>query len=746
MWHRLRPAPKKSRPTPVQLNTETLEDRAMPDATYYNLAAGNFSQDWSNTDAAITTNNWNNIPSIVGYLGDGITPTPTSTDPQVVTNDSTTISVIANSSSSSTTGGVHEIANDVVALQGSGTAVGPYLQFYMNATGRQNLNISYTLKELDNTTVDQKFALQYRIGNTGAWINLPDGAITGTFNVVGNQTTPVSVTLPSAVNNQAQLQIRIMTHDAPGSDAMVGIDDIVLTSDAIASQNPVVTTSSGATSYPVNATSVAVDPGITVTSGGTNLASATVQITGGYLSGEDTLAFANTSNITGSFDSTTGTLTLTGTDTVANYQAALRAVTYSNTSGNPNTSDRTITFIISDGSLASAPAMKTITIATNQPPVNSVPIAQTTNENTNLVFSTTNNNLISISDPDAGTSPVKVTLTATHGVLTLSGTNNLSFTTGDGTADATMTFTGTISNINTALAGLIFAPTANYNGPASVEILTDDQGNTGPGGAKTDDDTVNITVNVPVVVAPFTAGDLVIYRIGTGTGSLVGTGNAVFLDEYTPSGTLVQSVPLPTVTSGSNNPLIASGTATSEGLLTLSADGRYLLLTGYDTTLGGTASLAGTSVPRVIGRVDAQGNIDTSTALTDFSSGNNPRSVASSNGTDIWVGGGAGGVRYTTLGSTTSTQLSTTVTNIRSVEIFNGQLYVSDSSGTTVRLGTVGTGLPTTSGQVITNLPGLPTSTGSPYAFFFADLDPNTAGLDTLYVAEDTAGGGQIQK
>src|SRR5437763_1963214 len=104
MWNRSRRTGQKKSPSPLQLTVEHLEDRAVPDATYYNLAAGNFSQDWTGTDAAITNDNWDNIPSIVGYLGDGITPTATSTDPQVVTNDSTSIDVIANSNSSSANG------------------------------------------------------------------------------------------------------------------------------------------------------------------------------------------------------------------------------------------------------------------------------------------------------------------------------------------------------------------------------------------------------------------------------------------------------------------------------------------------------------------------------------------------------------------------------------------------------------------------------------------------------------------
>ena len=246
--------------------------------------------------------------------------------------------------------------------------------------------------------------------------------------------------------------------------------------------------------------------------------------------------------------------------------------------------------------------------------------------------------------------------------------------------------------------------------------------------------------------APFTPGNVVIYRVGDGSTALINTGNAVFLDEYTTGGTLVQSVPMPTTASGANSGFFASGTATSEGLMTLSADGRYIMATGYASTAATSLSgTTGAAVNRVVGRIDLNGNIDTSTKLTDFASGNNPRGIASTNGTDIWVAGGAGGVRYTTLGATTSTQLSTTVTNIRGVQISNGQLYVSDNSGTAVRLGAVGSGTPTTAGQTIVNLSGFPTA-GSPYQFFFADLDSGVAGNDTLYVAEDTTGGGQIQK
>src|SRR4030095_14542066 len=240
--------------------------------------------------------------------------------------------------------------------------------------------------------------------------------------------------------------------------------------------------------------------------------------------------------------------------------------------------------------------------------------------------------------------------------------------------------------------------------------------------------------------AGFTPGNLVIYRVGNGAISPVNTGSPLFLDEYTPAGTLVQSIALPTTAVGAQKQLIASGTATTEGLLNRSTDGQNLVLTGYAANLGGATNLTTTSsstVNRTVGLVNAAGIIDTTTALTDAATGASPRSSISTNGTDLWITGGAGSIRYFTYGATTSLQLSTTVTNLRATNIFNGQLYVSASS-TVFHLATVGSGTPTTSGQTITNLPGFPT-TGSQYGFFFADLSAAVAGVDTVYVASDDA-------
>ncbi len=79
-----------------------------------------------------------------------------------------------------------------------------------------------------------------------------------------------------------------------------------------------------------------------------NLDSAQVRLTTNFVTGEDSLTFTDFGNITGSFNGTTGVLSLTGSDTKSNYQTALRAVRYRNSISNPTVSIRTIEFIVYD--------------------------------------------------------------------------------------------------------------------------------------------------------------------------------------------------------------------------------------------------------------------------------------------------------------------------------------------------------------------------------------------------------------
>jgi len=285
--------------------------------------------------------------------------------------------------------------------------------------------------------------------------------------------------------------------------------------------------------------------------------------------------------------------------------------------------------------------------------------------------------------------------------------------------------TGTVStsviNGTAAFGGLQFSSAGTYQVQASTTGLDSDTA------------TINVTI-----LQPFSSGNLVVYRVGDGSASLSSAAAPVFLDEWTPAGVLQRSLALPVTAQNSNKRLTASGSSQNEGLLTRSVDKQYLLLTGYEAAVG-TASVATTtasSINRIIARVDVQATINTSTSLA-IASGNSIRSAASIDGTNLWIGTGAG-IYYSSLGNTTATLL--TSTNTRSVGIFDGQLYGSTASGTSFRLFSVGTGIPLSTAQTLAALPGFPLS-GNPNAFYFADLDGSVPGIDVLYCADESATG-----
>ncbi|NBR07197.1 MAG: hypothetical protein EBT92_15725 [Planctomycetes bacterium] len=136
----------------------------------------------------------------------------------------------------------------------------------------------------------------------------------------------------------------------------------------------------------------------------------------------------------------------------------------------------------------------TITVVNvNEAPVNTVPSAQTVNEDTDLVFSLATSNAITVADIDA--TNVQVTLSVGNGVLTLSTISGLTFINGDGTADAAMVFSGSKSDVNSALNGLTYRGSLNFHGLDTLTIITSDLGATGTGGVLVDQDTVSITVS-----------------------------------------------------------------------------------------------------------------------------------------------------------------------------------------------------------------------------------------------------------
>ena len=239
----------------------------------------------------------------------------------------------------------------------------------------------------------------------------------------------------------------------------------------------------------------------------------------------------------------------------------------------------------------------------------------------------------------------------------------------------------------------------------------------------------------------FTTGNILTLRVGEVGGTTLTTNSApVFIDEYTTTGTFVQSVPMPFVTNGTNRKFTMSGTSTTEGFLNLSPDGQYLTFGGYDNIPGvtGISSTTATSTNRIVARVTQNGSVNTTTRISDGYDGNSIRSAATVDGTAFWTGGAGtgGGTRYVALGASTSTQVSTTTVNTRGTAIYNSQLYSSAQSGN-IGISTVGSGLPTTTGNSHVILSGTTSNVEllDPRGFVFADVDDNGT-PDVLYVAD----------
>ena len=167
------------------------------------------------------------------------------------------------------------------------------------------------------------------------------------------------------------------------------------------------------------------------------------------------MIFANTTNITGSWNANTGTLTLTGIDSLSDYQAALRSVQFQTTG--TNTISRTITFQLSDGLMESNVVSRTVNLV---PAVTSlVPTTASPATGSTVKFNLTFN------EPVTGVSANDFTLAESGvkgGVITVSGSGasyvlTVSGLSGSGTVGVNLTNFASILNASDTAAVSGFA-------------------------------------------------------------------------------------------------------------------------------------------------------------------------------------------------------------------------------------------------------------------------------------------------
>ena len=392
-----------------------------------------------------------------------------------------------------------------------------------------------------------------------------------------------------------------------------------------ASASPVL--ANGSTlNYTENDSASQVNGSITVNDADTaNLQSATVQITGNFQSGgEDILSYTSSGGIGGSFSTDTGILSLSGSASLADYQSVLQSVKYQNTSENPSTSARTVSFTVNDGATSSNTVTSTINVAAtnDDPSIASLPSDVTVTEDT-----ASNVNLSTATFSDVDSSSGNVVLTITAGSGTLAATSGGSVTVG-GSGSAALTLTGTAANIDTFLntaSNIKYTSASNVNGndATTLTLKANDGGNTGSGGGN---DVALGTVNVDITAVnddPEIASLPSDVTVTEDTASNVNLSAATFSDVDSAGSDVVL-----TITAG-------SGTlaATSGGSVTVGGSGSAALtLTGtaanIDTFLNTASNIKYTSASNV------NGNDATTLTLKANDGGN----TGSGGGNDVALG------------------------------------------------------------------------------------------------------------
>ena len=414
-----------------------------------------------------------------------------------------------------------------------------------NAALTTSGTLAVTDADVTNTDTASVFAISVAgTGNAGRPVGLTDAVLQAMMsvdagNVIDNTHTAGTIhwsfnSAPQAFDFLGAGQTLQLTYTIRATDSDVthatGDQTVVVT---ITGTNdaPVLNANGGSLSYSENQAATAIDTALTASDvDNTTLASAKVSITGNFVSSQDTLGFTNQNGITGHYNSTTGIMTLTGTATVAQYQAALDSVTYFNSSDNPSGATRTISYQVDDGQ-ASNHASNIVTSTVAVTPVNDAPVAVTpaahyhVNAGSDLNLQGAG---LSVSDVDGNNGVESVTLTAGEGIFDVSAGHGVTAS-GDGTGS--LTLSGTLADIQSFLDGnsghLVYRDDVpSPHASTTLTLSINDNGHTGAGGPQTGSSTSTIDIvggsgTTIVNSAPVAVNDQ--FKSVTSLGSLAST-------------------------------------------------------------------------------------------------------------------------------------------------------------------------------------------------------------------------------
>jgi hypothetical protein len=267
-----------------------------------------------------------------------------------------------------------------------------------------------------------------------------------------------------------------------------------------------------------------------------NLVSATITISGGFVAGEDLLEFvAIMGNPVANAGFTTGgVLTLNGTATLAQYQEALRSVTYRNTSQNPNTSVRTVSFVVNDGSVVATTNLNSnivnrqiSIIPVNNPPVLDNPSATLNyTENEGARIMSPNITIVDVDNLNLSSATIRITgnYFANQDVLGFTNAFGINGIWNAGNSTLTLTGNSSVVNYQNALRTITYTNTSEN--PSNLQRTVTITVNDGTDNSNAVIQTINITpVNDPPQIMPF--------RLRTGVNVALSISNIPFTEVYT---------------------------------------------------------------------------------------------------------------------------------------------------------------------------------------------------------------------
>jgi hypothetical protein len=258
----------------------------------------------------------------------------------------------------------------------------------------------------------------------------------------------------------------------------------------------------------------------------TLIASASVAIVGGPVFDDLLSADATGTAIAVSYDAFSGILTLSGTDTLANYLVVLQSVTFDTDSEDPTVGglspSRLFEYVVTDqeGAPSAADELTLAVNAENDAPFNAVPLRLVAFKDQDRAVTG-----LGVADPDLGSgNDITVTLQVGQGTLFLRDDVAGGLVAGDisGNGTDTVTVQSSLAGLNETLQafnGVVYTPDTGFTGDDQLTVTSNDGGNTGSGGALSDVDIVPITVRAAANAGDFNAdaNSDILWRHVTGT-------------------------------------------------------------------------------------------------------------------------------------------------------------------------------------------------------------------------------------